>query len=110
MPELGPFRGIDARPGAADKAGGLSEAKNVLVNAEGALVRRPALVWRAALPADSNGIYAVGDQLRTLAVHDTGDETSDDVLAPTIYIDYITDRTGKLLRKAVEWRDNEGHR
>jgi hypothetical protein len=65
--QLGPFRGIDARPGAADKAGGLLEALNVIVAADGGLVRRPALTARATLPADSKGLYAVGDQLRTLA-------------------------------------------
>lgn len=65
--QLGPFRGIDARPGAADKPGGLLDGKNVMIAADGGLVRRPALSVRAALPADSKGIYAVGDQLRTLA-------------------------------------------
>jgi hypothetical protein len=67
MAALGPFRGIDARPGAADRAGGLLEALNVVIAADGALVRRPALAFRAALPADSRGLYAVGDQLRVLA-------------------------------------------
>lgn len=67
--QLGPFRGLDARPGAADKPGGLLEGLNLLVNSEGALVRRPALTARATLPADSLGIYAVGDQLRTTAAY-----------------------------------------
>jgi hypothetical protein len=98
---LGPFRGIDARPGAADEPGGLAEAKNVLVNAKGSLVRRPAAVWRAACPADSIGIYAVGDQLHTLASYTSGDETADDVLEPTLYVDYITDPTPRTLSRLL---------
>ncbi len=101
--ELGPFRGIDARPGAADKPGALAEAKNVIVGSDGSLVRRPALVWRASLPADSVGIYGIGDQLRTLANYNTGDETSDDVLAPTIYVDYMTDPTPKTVTQLLGW-------
>jgi hypothetical protein len=95
--ELGPFRGIDARPGAADQAGGLLDGLNVIVGADGGLVRRPALTFRATLPSDSKGIYAVGDQLRTIAPHDTGDETTDDGLAPIIYVDYITDPDPRTL-------------
>jgi len=101
--ELGPFRGIDARPGAADQPGGLAEAKNVIVGADGGLVRRPALVYRAALPADSLGIYAVGDQLRTLAPFNAGDLTADDPLAPTVYVDYITDPSPKALSELLGW-------
>lgn len=67
--QLGPFRGLDARPGAADRPGGLLEGLNVLVNSEGALVRRPAMTARATLPSDSKGVYAVGDQLRTTAAY-----------------------------------------
>jgi hypothetical protein len=70
MPALGPFRGIDARPGAADRPGGLTDALNVMIAADGGLIRRPALTVRANLPADSSGLYAVGDQLRTLAPYD----------------------------------------
>jgi hypothetical protein len=76
--ELGPFRGIDARPGAADRPGGLLEGLNVLVNSEGALVRRPALTTRATLPSDSKGIYAVGDQLRTTAAYSIAAATTTD--------------------------------
>jgi len=74
--QLGPFRGLDARPGAADKPGGLLEGLNVLVNSEGALLRRPALTTRATLPADSKGIYAVGDQLRTTAGYNVSATTT----------------------------------
>jgi hypothetical protein len=69
MPALGPFTGIDARPGAADLPGGLLDALNVIMGADGSAVRRPALVVRATLPADSHGLYSVGDQLRTTATY-----------------------------------------
>lgn len=98
---LGPFRGIDARPGAADRAGGLLDALNVIVAADGGLIRRPALSVRAELPSDSRGIYAVGDQLRTLAPYNAGDETADDSLAPTVYVDYITDPAPKIVDEVL---------
>lgn len=76
--QLGPFRGIDARPGAADRSGGLLDALNVLIAADGGLVRRPVLTARATLPADSKGIYAVGDQLRTLSPYQITASTTTD--------------------------------
>lgn len=96
MTPLGPFRGIDRRPGAADSPGALYDALNTIVSSEGGLVRRPAATVRATLPADSIGIYSVGDQLRTLAPYQAGDETEANALAPTCYVDFITDQ-GKAL-------------
>jgi hypothetical protein len=98
MTELGPFRGIDSRPGAADRPGGLLEAINVLINSEGALVRRPALTARAVVPSTSRGIYAVGDTLRTLMPYPGSVDTS---LLPTVYLDYITDPSPRVLDNVI---------
>lgn len=84
------WRGLDARPGIADDPKALTRALNVVLRSDRTLERRPALVHRVALPADSAGLYAVGDSLRTLARYDAGDETADDNLAPTLAVDYIT--------------------
>lgn len=88
---LGPFTGLDLRPGSADVKGALVEALNVIVNTNGALVRRRGLNFRVRLPATTAGLYAVGNQLRTLAFH----ATSDTGMAPTVYLDYCSsDVTG----------------
>lgn len=97
MTPLGPFKGLDKRPGISDVTGFLTEAVNLIVRNDGTVIRRPALSFRAALPPDSVSLYAIGEQLRTIAPYNTGDETADDALAPTIYIDYITDPAPRTL-------------
>jgi hypothetical protein len=97
MNPLGPFRGLDKRVGVADLPGYLSEALNVILDTDGSLIRRPATSYRAALPADSVGLYAVGEQLRVCAPYNGGDLTSDDALAPTLYVDYVTSPSPRTL-------------
>ena len=89
MPRLHPFKGLDQRPDAADEPGYLAEALNCIIQPDGTAIRRPATRYRINLPADSVGLYSVGDSLRTLAPFDSGDLTADDYLSPTITVDYI---------------------
>ena len=88
MTPIHPFAGIDARPGATDR-GHLAKALNLVIRSDGTAIRRPALLYRINLPTDSIGLYAIGDELRTLAPYNAGDETADDYLAPTIAVDYV---------------------
>lgn len=81
-----PCKGLDLRPGMANAPGFCTHLKNLLVQANGRPVRRPALDYRLALPAGSAGLYAVGDDLRILAPAGT----SASGLSPTVTIDYIT--------------------
>lgn len=88
---LEPFRGLDKNPGASDGNGYLAECLNLIIRADHSAARRPALKYRINLPADSVGLYSVGDSLRTSAPFNAGDLAGDDYLSPTITVDYITD-------------------
>jgi len=81
-----PFTGLDLRPGAVDQQGALKECYNLIVNDAGALVRRPAMRFRVRAPADTAGLYSVGDSVRCVAK--TG--TSGSGLAPSLSLDYIS--------------------
>ena len=91
MKPLHPFKGLDKKAGASDEPGYLAEALNCIIQPDGSAIRRPATRYRINLPADSVGLYAVGDTLRTLAPFNAGDLAADDYLSPTISVDYITD-------------------
>jgi hypothetical protein len=104
MTELGPFTGLDLRPSAANSPGALVEALNVIVDTHGALIRRPALNFRASLPTATVGLYAVGDTIKTVAYQGVDDTGFD----PTIYFDYVsTDVTGGDLRGAMVGSDGK---
>jgi len=88
---LMPATGLDLRPGAMDIKGAFVRAENLIVTPSGGLVRRPALHWRLRLPSTTAGLYAVGNQVRALAKH----ETTAAGLSPTIVLDYCeSDVTG----------------
>lgn len=94
---LGPFKGLDLRDSAKPNDGYLVKAKNLVVRPGGKVERRPAMTWRLALPSASAGLYAVGDQLRSLAPSGT----SDAGLYPTISLDYIDDPTDRAISEVI---------
>lgn len=84
MTAIDRFLGLDLRPG--DRSlGALALADNLLVDTGGSLVRRPALVRRATLPAGTAGLYVHDDTLRAVAP----EGTSTAGLFPTMYLDYL---------------------